>query len=76
MERAKLSELEFSNRDEAIGFLKRLWNSDETACPICGTILIPLHKKAKKDSSDWQCKNCDKTYKAMYLLNEINEQME
>ncbi len=75
MERARLAELGFENRDEAVGFLKKLWNGEETVCPICGTVLISLHKKAKKDSSDWQCKNCDKSYRTMYLLDEINEQM-
>ena len=32
-------------------------------------------KKAKKNNCDWQCKNCNKTYKTIHLLYEINEQM-
>lgn len=75
MKKAVLSELNFRTRKEAVGFLKRLWNSEQTACPICGTILEPLHKKAKKDNSDWQCKTCQKTFKTIHMLDEINEQM-
>lgn len=73
MDRVKLSELHFSTRKEAIGFLKRLWDEVPTPCPFCGQLLEPLHKKAKKDDSDWQCRACDKAIKAMYLLEEIND---
>lgn len=75
MERVTLKELGFKSRNEAIVFLKRLWRQEKTACPICGNELDTLHKKAKKSDCDWQCKNCDKTYKTIHLLNEINEQM-
>ena len=75
MERVILKELGFNSRNEAIVFLKRLWNQEKTECPICGTALELLHKKAKKNECDWQCKNCNKTYKTIHLLNEINEQM-
>ena len=75
MERVILKELGFNSRNEAIVFLKRLWNQEKTECPICGTELELLHKKAKKNECDWQCKNCNKTYKTIHLLNEINEQM-
>lgn len=69
-----LKELGFHNRDEALSFLKKLWNQEVTACPICGNELELLHKKAKKSDCDWQCKNCNKTYKTMHLLDEINAQ--
>ena len=75
MDRAKLKELGFSNRKEALFFLKKLWNEEKTECPICGAVLELLHKKAKKDNCDWLCKNCNKTYKTMHLLDEINELM-
>ena len=75
MERVILKELGFNSRNEAMVFLKRLWNQEKTECPICGTELELLHKKAKKNECDWQCKNCNKTYKTIHLLNEINEQM-
>ncbi|MBQ0101546.1 MAG: hypothetical protein KBT31_01965 [Firmicutes bacterium] len=75
MEQITLKELKMSSRTEAIGFLKKLWNSEKSPCPICGSILEPLHKKAKKSDCDWQCKTCDKTFRTINLLYEINEKM-
>jgi transposase-like protein len=75
MERVLLNELNFKNRDEALAFLKKLWKEEKTDCPICGNKLELLHKKAKKDDCDWQCKTCNKTYKTIHLLDEINEHM-
>ena len=75
MERVLLRELGFKTRNEALTFLRRLWRQEKVACPICDNELELLHKKAKKSDCDWQCKNCNKTYKTMYLLDEINEQM-
>lgn len=75
MKRVLLKELGFTTRDEAISFLQKLWNQDSADCPLCGSKLELLHKKAKQSECDWQCKNCDKTYKTIYLLNEINEEM-
>ena len=49
--------------------------TEKAECPICGSELELLHKKAKKNNCDWQCKNCNKTYKTIHLLDEINEQM-
>lgn len=34
MEQAKLSELNFTSRNEAIAFLKRLWTEEGDKCPI------------------------------------------
>ena len=75
MERVLLKELGFTNRNEALAFLKKLWREEETTCPICGNTLELLHKKAKKNDCDWQCRNCDKTYKTIHLLDEVNELM-
>ena len=75
MERAKLKELNMTSRDEVIRFLKKLWNQEQSNCPICGNELELLHKKAKKSNCDWQCKACNKTYKTLYLLDELNEQI-
>ena len=75
MERVSLKELGFTNRNEALSFLKKLWREEETTCPICGNALELLHKKAKKIDCDWQCRNCDKTYKTIHLLDEVNELM-
>ena len=75
MERVTLNELNFKNRDEALAFLKKLWKEEKTDCPICGNELELLHKKAKKNDCDWQCKTCNIIYKTIHLLDEINEQM-
>ena len=75
MKRAMLKELGFSTRNEAILFLRKLWNQENVDCPICGSKLELLHKKSKMSDCDWQCKNCDKAFKTIQLLNEINEQM-
>ena len=75
MERVELKELKMESRNEVIRFLKKLWNLEKTNCPICGNELELLHKKAKKSNCDWQCKQCNKTFKTIYLLYELNEQM-
>ena len=75
LDRAKLKDLGFSTRGEAVSFLKKLWNQERVTCPICGCELELLHKKAKKDDCDWQCRNCNKAFKTLHLLNEINEQL-
>jgi transposase-like protein len=75
MERVLLKELGFKDRKEAVSFLKRLWQEKETNCPICGNKLELLHKKAKKNDCDWQCKTCNKTFKTIHLLDEINATM-
>ena len=74
MERAALSELGFASREEAVSFLKRLWREEETACPLCGHPLEPLHRKAKKSGCDWQCRPCGKVYRTIHLLDELNGQ--
>ena len=75
MERVLLEELNMYNRKEVLIFLKKIWNQEKTSCPICGSELELLHKKAKKNNCDWQCKICNKIYKTIHLLDELNEQM-
>ena len=75
MERVMLSELEMESRADVIRFLKQLWRQEKTDCPICGTELELLHKKAKKNTCDWQCRACQKTYKTLHLLDELNDKM-
>lgn len=75
MERVMLKELDFKTRIEAMAFLKKLWNQEKAECPICGSEVELLHKKAKKNDCDWQCKNCNKAYKTIHLLDEINKHM-
>lgn len=75
MEKVLLKELGFHSRNEALSFLKKLWREEPAGCPVCGCTLEILHQKAKKDTCDWQCRSCGKTYKTMHLLDEINTQM-
>ena len=75
MERITLKDLKMESRDEVIRFLKKLWNHEKSNCPICGSELEVLHKKAKKSDCDWQCKQCNKTIKTLRLLDELNERM-
>ena len=75
MEKVTLKELGFQSRTEAMDFLKKLWRQEKTECPICGNELELLHKKAKKSDCDWQYKNCNKTYKTIHMLDEINKHM-
>ncbi len=74
MDRVKLSELKMGSREEVLRFLKSLWNQEKTSCPMCGNELELLHKKAKKSNCDWQCKVCNKVFKTIHLLDELNEQ--
>ncbi len=75
MERVYLQELNMTNREEVLTFLKRLWNEENTDCPICGSKLEWMHKKAKKNNCDWQCRRCNKAYRTIHLLDELNERM-
>ncbi len=75
MDRVRLEELKMDTRDEALGFLKKLWKQEEAECPMCGTRLELLHKKAKKSNCDWQCKTCDKIFKTIHLLDELNSEI-
>ena len=74
MDRVTLNELKMGSREEVLRFLKSLWNQEKTSCPLCGNELELLHKKAKKSNCDWQCKVCNKTFKTIHLLDELNEQ--
>lgn len=65
-----------STRNEVLMFLKKLWNGEGTGCPVCGSELELLHKKAKKSNCDWQCRSCNKAFKTIYLLDELNKKME
>ncbi len=76
MNRVTFKELNMSSRKEAVQFLKKLWNEEKVDCPICGNELELLHRKAKKNNCDWQCRNCNKTFKTIHLLDEINEQFD
>ncbi|MBP5378779.1 MAG: hypothetical protein J6Y64_04480 [Ruminococcus sp.] len=75
MEKMTLNELKMNSRSEVLTFLKKLWNGESAPCPVCGNALELLHKKAKKSDCDWQCKPCDKVFRTLDLLDELNEKM-
>ena len=75
MEKITLNELKMHSRKEILTFLKKLWNGESAPCPICGSKLELLHKKAKKSDCDWQCRTCDKVFRTLDLLDELNEKM-
>ena len=75
MKKAQLDKLKMNTRNEVLAFLKKLWNSEEVSCSLCGNDLEPLHKKAKKNDCDWQCRKCETVFRTIDLLNELNEKM-
>ena len=48
MEKVLLKQLNMKSKDEAISFLKALWNQKSVNCPICGSRLELLHKISKE----------------------------
>ncbi len=73
MEKEVLLKYKMNSRDEAIGFLKSLWNETPDLCPLCGGKLDFLHKKAKKSNCDWVCTGCGERYDTIKMLNQLNE---
>ena len=73
MEKDVLEKYKMNSRAEAVAFLKSLWNETPQPCPLCNGKLDFLHKKAKKNNSDWKCTGCGERYDAMKLLNLLNE---
>lgn len=58
-----------NSREEEVKFLKRLWTSQPTICPKCGSAeLAHLHKKAKKNDCDWKCPACGEIYRTINML--------
>ena len=75
MDKFTLNDLKMHSRNEVLSFLKKLWNGENAPCPVCKNALELLHKKAKKSDCDWQCRTCDKVFRTLDLLNELNEKM-
>ncbi len=75
MKKILLRELNMHSRKEVLVFLKKLWNEEGADCPVCGETLEMLHKKAKKSDCDWQCRNCDRVFRTIDLLTELNRDM-
>lgn len=58
-----------STREEEVRLLKRLWTSQPTICPKCGSGQLELlHKKAKKSDCDWKCPACGEIYRTIRML--------
>jgi tRNA(Ile2) C34 agmatinyltransferase TiaS len=75
MDKFTLDSLKMSSRAEILTFLKKLWADDAADCPVCGSKLELLHKKAKKSNCDWQCRQCGKVLKTLDILDELNKTM-
>ncbi len=73
MEKDILTKLKMDSRDEAVKFLKSLWNETPQPCPLCDGKLDFLHKKAKKSNSDWICTVCGERFEAIKILNQLND---
>ena len=73
MEKDILNKLKMDSRDEAVSFLKSLWNEEPQPCPLCEGKLDFLHKKAKKSNCDWICTVCGERYDTIKILNQLND---
>ncbi len=73
MEKDILSKYKMTCRDDAIKFLKSLWNETPQLCPLCNGTLDFFHKKAKKNNCDWVCTNCGERYDTIKILNQLNK---
>ena len=74
MEKAILGKLKMNSRDEAVSFLKSLWNEEPQPCPLCDGKLDFLHKKAKKSNCDWICTVCGERYDTIKILKQLNDE--
>jgi len=68
-----LNKLKMNSRDEAIRFLKSLWQEEPQPCPLCSGELTFLHKKAKKSNCDWVCTNCGERYDTIKILRQLDD---
>ncbi|MBP1545209.1 MAG: hypothetical protein J6A37_01250 [Oscillospiraceae bacterium] len=73
MEKDILNKLKMDSRDEAVSFLKSLWNEEPQPCPLCDGKLDFLHKKAKRSNCDWICTVCGERYDTIKILNQLND---
>lgn len=73
MEKDILNKLKMNSRDEAVSFLKSLWNEKPQSCPMCNGKLDFLHKKAKKSNCDWICTVCGERYDTIKILKQLND---
>ena len=73
MEKDILNKLIMNSRDEAVRFLKSLWNEKPQSCPMCDGKLDFFHKKAKKSNCDWICTVCGERYDTIKILKQLND---
>ena len=73
MEKDILNKLKMNSRDEAVSFLKSLWNEKPQSCPMCNGKLDFLHKKAKKSNCDRICTVCGERYDTIKILKQLND---
>lgn len=74
MEKEILAKYKMNTRDEAVKFLKSLWNETPQPCPLCSGRIDYFHKKAKKSNCDWICTVCGERYDTIKILDELNEE--
>ena len=74
MEKDILKKLKMESREEAVIFIKSLWNESPQSCPICGGRMDFLHKKAKKSNCDWICTICSERYDTIKILKQLNNE--
>ena len=74
MEKDILKKLKMENRDEAVVFLKSLWNESPQPCPLCEGRIDFLHKTAKKRNCDWICTVCGERYDTIKILKQLNDE--
>lgn len=73
MEKDVLKKYKMTGREDAVRFLKSMWNETPQACPLCGGTLDFLHKKAKKSNCDWVCTSCGERYDTIKILKQLND---
>lgn len=73
MARNILEKLNMQSRQQAVTFLKSLWQEKPAPCPLCGGRLDFLHKKAKKSNCDWVCTNCGERYDTIKILRQLDD---
>ena len=74
MEKDVLKKYQIDSRDDAVRFLKSLWNETPQPCPLCEGKLDFLHKKAKKSNCDWICLVCGERYDTIKILRQLNNE--
>ena len=68
-----LKKYKMTDREDAVRFLKSMWNETPQTCPLCGGELDFLHKKAKKSNCDWVCTACGERYDTIKILKQLND---